>query len=70
MNKTVFFDAIRPMFPVKRLTAVQVQVIEAIIDQGRALSAEHLAYILATGFGQAKLTPKRENMNYTAKRIR
>ena len=70
MNNTAFFNAIRPMFPGKRLTAVQVQVAEAILDQGRALSAEHLAYILATGFGEAKLTPTRENMNYSAKRIR
>ena len=70
MNKTAFFNAVRPMFPGKRLTAVQVQVAEAILDQGRALSAEHLAYILATGFGEAKLTPTRENMNYSAKRIR
>ena len=70
MNKTTFFNAVRPMFPGKRLTAVQVQVIEAILDQGRALSAAHLACILATGFGEAKLTPTRENMNYSAKRIR
>lgn len=68
MNKTTFFDAIRPMFG--KMTVVQVQVIEAILDQGRGLSAEHLAYILATGFGEAKLTPARENMNYSAKRIR
>ena len=70
MNKTAFFNAIRPMFPGKKLTAVQVQVIDAILDQCHAMSAEHLAFVLATGFGEANLTPVRENMNYTAKRIR
>lgn len=70
MNRAAFFAAIRPMFPGKRLTAVQVRVAEAILDRARDLSAEHVAYILATAFGEAKLTPVRENMNYTAKRIR
>jgi putative chitinase len=34
------------------------------------MSVDHLAYIFATGYGEAKLTPVRENMNYSAKRIR
>lgn len=69
MNRTAFFAAIRP-FMGGRITPVQVMVIEEILDQAVDLSAEHLAYILATGWGEAKLTPTRENMNYTAKRIR
>lgn len=69
MNRTAFFAAIRP-FMGGRITPVQVMVIEEILDLAAGLSAEHLAYILATGWGEAKLTPVRENMNYTAKRIR
>lgn len=69
MNRAAFFSAIRP-FMGGRITPVQVMVIEEILDQAADLSAEHLAYILATGWGEAKLTPARENMNYTAKRIR
>ena len=69
MNRTAFFASIRPLFG-NRLSAVQVAVMDAILDRARDLSAPHLAYILATAFGEAKLTPVRENMNYTAKRIR
>ncbi len=58
---------------IRRLTGplmpVQVQVVEEIIRLGAGLSANHLAYILATAWGEAKLTPKRENMNYRAARI-
>lgn len=68
MDRAAFFAAIRPL--TGKLTSVQVRVIEAIIDLSSDLSAEHLAYILATGWGEAELTPKRENMRYTAKRIR
>ena len=70
MNRGLFFSAIRPMFGGK-ISPVQVQVIEAILDRASGLSAQHLAYVLATGFGEAKLTPVRENMVYTtAARIR
>ena len=68
MNNAAFFNAIRPLMG--KVSPVQVQVAEAIIDRARGLSAEHLAYIFATAWGEARLTPKRENMNYTAKRIR
>ena len=65
MNHTTFFSMIRPMFP-GGLKPVQVQVINAILLRSRDLSDQHLAYILATAYGEAKLTPVRENMNYSA----
>jgi len=68
MNRSAFFAAIRPLMG--RISPVQVQVVEAILDLGHDLSAEHLAYVLATGWGEARLTPVRENMNYSATRIR
>lgn len=68
MNRAAFFNGIRKL--TGPLTTVQVKVAEAIIDRAEDLSAQHLAYILATAWGEAKLTPKRENMNYSAKRIR
>lgn len=68
MDKEVFFTKVR--YLTGPLSSVQVQVIEAVLKQGRALSAQHLAYILATGWGEAKLTPTRENMNYRAARIK
>lgn len=68
MNQKAFFDAIRPMFP-GGLTSKQVQVCEAILDGMAGRSLDHVAYVLATGFGEAKLTPTRENMNYSAARI-
>lgn len=67
INRSRFFTDIRPMFGGK-MTQVQVDVINAILDEN--LPDTHLAYILATGFGEAKLEPKRENMTYSAKRIR
>jgi putative chitinase len=69
MNRAKFFDAIRPMFP-GGLTEKQVKVVEAILDRADGLKVDHLAYIFGTGFGEAKLTPTRENMNYSAARIR
>ena len=69
MTLKAFFDAIRPMFP-RGLDPVQVQVIEAILDQTKHWPREHTAYVLATAYGEAKCTPQRENMFYTAARIR
>ena len=68
MDETKFFQAIRKL--TGPLLPVQVQVIEEVLKLGRALSAQHMAYILATGWGEAKLTPVRENMNYRATRIK
>lgn len=73
MNRQAFFDYIRLSGLFKGgLTPVQVQVAEAILDAAADanLSDQHAAYILATAYGEAKLTPKRENMNYRAARIR
>ncbi len=69
MNHPAFFAAIRPYMG-GRITEAQVKVVEAILAQASDLSAEHVAYILATGWGEAQLTPVRENMNYSARRIR
>lgn len=69
MNKPAFYDAIRPMFS-GGLSAIQVNVIDAILEAGKSLSVDHVAYILATGYGEAKFTPQRENMKYTAARIK
>lgn len=68
MNRATFFNAIRPM--TGGLSQVQVQVIEALLDAAKGMSAPHVAYILATAWGEARLTPQRENMNYSASRIR
>jgi len=69
MTRKAFFDAIRPMFG-RAMDPVQVQVIDAILDGTKAWPAAHVAYTLATAFGEAKCTPQRENMSYTAARIR
>ena len=69
MTRKAFFDAIRPMFG-RAMDPVQVQVIEAILDGTKAWPAAHVAYALATAFGEAKCTPQRENMNYRAPQIR
>lgn len=69
MNRADFYAAIRPMFG-GTLSAAQVQVIDAILDAAGKLPREHAAYILATAFGESKMIPTRENMNYSAARIR
>ena len=69
MNRAKFFDAIRPMFP-KGLTQTQVDVINGILDGMAGHSVAHVGYILATAYGEANLTPTRENMNYSAARIK
>lgn len=67
-----FFDAIRPMFGGK-LTQDQVdgigETINVFEEKGDG-DVRKLAYILATGFHEAKFKPVRENMKYTAPRIR
>lgn len=68
MNLEVFFAKVRSL--TGPLSSVQVQVISEILKVGRALSPQHMAYVLATGWGEATLTPKRENMNYRAARIK
>lgn len=68
MNRAAFFTAIRKLMG--RISPVQLAVIEAILEATSQLCPEHRAYILATGWGEAKLTPQRENMSYSARRIR
>ncbi|HEU4986853.1 MAG TPA: hypothetical protein VFT89_07290 [Rhizobiaceae bacterium] len=50
MDRAKFFDRVRPLMPAKRLTAVQVKRIEAILDgiQARGMSTARAAYALAT----------------------
>jgi len=69
VSRAEFYGAVRPMFG-GTLSAVQVQVIGAILDAAVGAPREHIAYILATAFCESDMTPKRENMNYTAARIR
>lgn len=68
MNRAAFFTACRKLMG--RISPVQLEVIEAILAATTQLCPEHRAYILATGWGEAKLTPQRENMSYSARRIR
>lgn len=67
MNAAKFFASIRsdPRLGAPRLTQAQVDVAEAIIAKGAGLRLTALAYVLATAWHEAKLTPRRENMNYT-----
>lgn len=64
-----FFDSIRPMMPGGKLTQVQVDAIAATINEYEKLGAglvSELAYILATGYWEAKFNPVRENLRYTS----
>lgn len=72
MNIEKFFNAFRTdkRIGAGKLTEVQVQVAEAIIAKATGMRRAALAYMLATAWHEAKMTPVRENMNYTAKRIR
>lgn len=68
-----FFDSVRPLFG-GRLNQHQVDGMKATIAYYDSLGLDdldQLAYILATGFHEAKFEPVRENLNYTtAARIR
>lgn len=68
MDRSGFYARIRPM--TGALSQVQVQVIEALLDAAKGMPAAYVAYILATAWGEAKMTPQRENMRYSASRIR
>lgn len=75
MNSAKFFDLIRAdkRLGITKLTQVQVDCAQLIIRAAKAekLSAQAAAYVLATAWHEAKLTPGRENLNYTtASRIR
>lgn len=53
------------------LSQGQVSGIEAILDAGGSYPLAHLAYALATAYGETgrKMQPVEENLNYSAKRI-
>ena len=74
MNRAKFFDELRggPLFG-GRLSQSQVQGVEAILDKCAEYGADlgQTAYIEATGYGETggSMVPKRENMNYSARRI-
>ena len=72
MDFGIFWKRVRAdkRLGVSRLTQVQVDVGQMLIVKGAGLRLEALAYVLATAWGEAKLTPVRENMNYSADRIR
>ena len=70
MNNANFFETARAddRLGITRLTQAQVDCAERIIAAGQAenLPLPALAYVLATAWHEAKLTPGRENLNYTA----
>ena len=72
MNYEAFFSSLRGSgaLGVTKFTQVQVDVAQMLIAKSHGLRADALAYILATAWGEAKLTPQRENMSYSAARIR
>lgn len=72
MNYEVFFNRLRGhgALGVTKFTQVQVDVAQMLIAKSHGLRADALAYILATAWGEAKFTPQRENMSYSAARIR
>jgi putative chitinase len=73
MNKATFYAVIRPHFGGK-LDAKQVQGLDALLDECAAQGADlsQAAYIIATAHGETggRFQPTRENMSYTAERIR
>ena len=72
MNYEAFFSSLRGSgaLGVTKFTQVQVDVAQMLIVEGSGLRPDALAYVLGTAWGEAKLTPQRENMSYSAARIR
>lgn len=74
MNRAAFYAALRArnsgVFGTS-LSQTQVNGIEAILDAGEGLPRSHLAYALATAYGETgrRMTPIHENMSYTAARM-
>lgn len=72
MNRAAFFAAVRRSFG--RLSQAQVNGFEAILDECAREGADlgQTAYILSTAWGETggAMQPRRENMSYSAKRIR
>jgi len=55
MNRKNFFDRIRPMFYMSRMSTGQVRMVEAVLDGlgSRGIPLAQAAYILATAFHEA-----------------
>lgn len=72
MNEAAFFAAVRDdrRLGITKLSQVQVDCARLIISLGAGLRRDALAYVLGTAWGEAQLTPQRENMSYSAERIR
>ena len=72
MDYEAFFNSLRGSgaLGVTKFTQVQVDVAQMLIVKGSGLRPDALAYVLGTAWGEAKLTPQRENMSYSAARIR
>lgn len=76
MDRASFYAALRRPGRVfgGPLSQEQVNGLEAILDECEAQGAqlEQTAYILATAYGETggTMQPRRENMNYSAKRLR
>jgi putative chitinase len=74
VKKAAFYAALRArksgVFGTS-LSQAQVDGIEAILAAGSELPLSHLAYALATAYGETggRMQPIHENMNYTAARI-
>jgi putative chitinase len=77
MNRAIFFAALRRrgsgVFGTS-LSAVQVAVLDAILDQTKGLPRAHVAYIMATPYHETsspRMVPSVESLHYTtAARIR
>ena len=71
MNYEAFFNSLRGSgaLGVTKFTQVQVDVAQMLIVKGSGLRPDALAYVLGTAWGEAKLTPQRENMSYSETRI-
>jgi len=54
------------------LSPIQVSVLHSMLEKADdvGMNDERLAYVIATAYGESDLTPKRENMSYSADRIR
>lgn len=74
MRRSEFFKSLRGrnsgVFGTS-LSRKQVKGVEAILDEGDDLPLSHLAYTLATAYGETggRMQPIMENMNYSARRI-
>lgn len=73
MNPDKFYATLRAekALALASMTQTQVDVLNRIMAAMDGRRTPEVAYVMATAYHEAKLTPKRENMNYTsASRIR